>query len=444
MSRAMAVVDFLVQARLENFPAAVVNQAKLALKDALGVALAGSKSRAARVVREFTTLFPMSPAEATLWGQPGRTSCLWAAWANAMAASSLDADDGHRRPLGHPGAVIVPAAVAAAERAGASGRQLLEGLIVGYEIGLRAGMFINRRHDQYYHGSGTWGGLGAAAAGAKILGLDGESCLNALGLAEGHVPLSLIMGWIEMRRPPEIKEGIGWGSLVGLSAALLAECGLLGTFSLADQAEGEVLTRGLGQDYQLLRLYFKGFPACRWTHAAIEGALKARAEHALKPEEVTRITVATHAKACRLDSARPRTIEEAEYSLPFLVGAALVHGRVGPAEVSQAGLADPAVLSLAERVKVELDPGLDAEYPQKTMACLEITTATGQKITILPRDRVSGDYQTPFTPEQLDQKFRAFAGHCLPAEAVARLSRSLAAVEDLAKVTELTQLLAIG
>lgn len=433
--------EFLTHTRLKDFPAEVIEKAKLILLDTIGVAITGSHTRAARITRDLLAEFPMNPAESVLWGQSGKTSCLWASLANAMAASCLDADDGHRRAKGHLAGVIVPVVVAAGERVKASGTNLLESLIVGYELGIRVGAFFNKDEKILYYGSGTWASMGAAAAAAKIMGLDGNACLNALGIAEVNTPLALIMRWINLRRIPEVKEGMSWAALTGLSAALLAEKGMVGIFTLIHQEEGQTIVNNLGSQYEILNSYFKMYPSCRWSHPVIDAILNVLAEHRLTTDQVDRILIATHAKACRLDNPRPKISEQAQYSIPFLVGAALVYGRVSPSELNEECLTDSNVLAMADRVTLACDPELDANFPEKTMASVTIKTTGRKTIQIDPQEWTHGDCQNPLTRDELIQKFFSFTESYLPEAMLRKIVGSVMDLENIGCTTELTNLL---
>lgn len=440
----MLIAEFVTQARWEDFPADVTNKVKWALLDTLGVALAGSRSRRAQLIRQLTMTFPMEPREATVWGTTDKTSCLWAALANGVASSTLDADDGHRGATGHPGGIVIPAALAAAERADASGRTVLEAVVVGYEIGLRAGMYFNRHPDQVLHASGTGGAMGAAAAAAKALGLNTEACFSALGITEVTAPIAMGIGHLKLGMLSEIKEGMGWGSFTGLTAASLAEQGMIGTFSLPDTADHDgILNHDLGRDYEISKIYFKAYPACRWSHHAIERVLEARREHDIKPEMIANIRIGSHKRACYLDIKRPQTTVEAGFSIPFLIGTALIHGQIGPEEISDDRLLDPTVLALADKVTIERDAEADARYPQKSLARVEITTTDGRKVEFPPEGWVRGDAQNPFTPEEMEQKFRTYAGICLNEEMRTQLREAVMELESLVSAADLTRFLAV-
>ena len=403
--------------------------------------MAGSLLPAHNGVYRFITQFPMKPTEATVWGRFPKTSCLWAALINGMSASCLDADDGHRAAMGHPGGVIVPAAVALAERVGATGRQFLEAVIIGYEIGLRVGIFLNRDQKNTYYGSGTWAAIGAAATGAKLLNLGPAQCLSALSIAEVNAPLALIMGWIDLRKPPEVKEGMGWSAFTGVSSALLAQQGVQGVFSLAERTDGQMITRGLGTEFEMTKLYYKQHSACRWTHAAIDGILQIAKDRQLNDKEVKKIVVSTHRKAACLDNPIPSRSEEAQYSIPYTVATAFLHGQVGPMQMYRDAINDPRTLELSNKIEVICDDELESRFPEASLARVTIETINGEKITANPSEFTKGDYQNPFTGPELEEKFRRYAGCAISVDQVDAILQTTRKIEELSNIEELIQLL---
>ncbi len=200
--------------------------------------------------------------------------------------------------------------------------------------------------------------------------------------------------------------------------------------------------RGLGEDFEILRLFFKRYSACRWSYAAIDGVLQARKGHNLKAGQISRIRVHSFSQACYLDNPRPDIIEQAQYSIPFLAGSALIYGGVGHSELEERRLNDPSILAVADRVILELDSHLDSCYPKQTMARIEITTISGERIEIAPQSHTREDFQNPLTPEEMEEKFKIFAGHYLARQAVEELLKSILAVETLGSGGELTRQLA--
>lgn len=186
-----------------------------------------------------------------------------------MLANALDFDDGHRLTKGHPGVVVIPAALAIAESTHPTVDELRTAIIVGYEVAIRAGLDLHARSLEY-HASGAWGALGAAAAAGRLLGLDETRMRHALGLAAYHAPIAPIMR--SVADPAMTKDACGWGTLVGVSSASLARDGF--TALASDVAAGA----DLGVRWHLLDIYVKTFPCCRFAPVDPDGAPAARRE----------------------------------------------------------------------------------------------------------------------------------------------------------------------
>ena len=233
-------VRFIRDSRWEDLPDEVRHQAKRALLDTLGALIAGAQTPAGVILRGYA-LAQHAGDEATLLPTGERVSTVGAALANGFAANALDIDDGYRPIKGHPGACVLPALLAAGERATkVSGPEFLTALVVGYELAIRAGLI---RHALYstYHSSGSWGAIAAAAAAGKLLGLDDLTLRHAMGTAEYHAPIAPMMKGIET--PSMGKDSIGWGAMVGMASVLLAELGFTGVRPLLDESSGKTLRR---------------------------------------------------------------------------------------------------------------------------------------------------------------------------------------------------------
>ena len=248
-----------------DVPDAVRRRAKIALLDILGASIAGCRLPIAGIASDIAPRV-WGGDEASILLSGRRASPAGAAFANGCLANALDIDDGYRPIKGHPGAVVFPAALAAAESLGRDGATLLAALVAGYEVAIRAGLALHTAYADY-DGSGSWGALGAAAAAGRIIGLPAERLTHALGIAEYHGPMSPIMRCVE--HPAMVKDGIGWGAMAGLGAALLAEAGFTGIPTVLD-LHPEVLS-DLGRAYKIMQLYFKPHSCCRWAQPPIEG-----------------------------------------------------------------------------------------------------------------------------------------------------------------------------
>jgi len=383
-----------------DVPRAVRAKIALLLRDFVAVSIAGRPAPTARIAADYATaVHPGDAATALLDGR--RLGVAGAAWANGVLANGLDFDDGHRLVKGHPGANVVPAALAVAEASGASSEELLEAVAVGYEIALRAGMQLHARSHEY-HASGAWGALGAAAAAARLLGCDWTQTRHALGLAEYHAPIAPIMRSVS--EPAMTKDACGWGAFLGVSSALLAARGFTGLSS--ELLEDEAAVAGLAERWHVLDVYVKQFPCCRWSHPAIAAALALRTEARLGAESISRVSVQTFAAAGMLARELPTTTEEAQYSLLWPIAAALAHGRLDVELVLDPTTGGPAVRRLFDLIVVEVDPLLEAEFPARRRATVTVETVDGTVHASSPTE-APGEPDDPEQTKIVEAKLRA-------------------------------------
>ncbi len=400
-------IDFTLDTRWENLPDTVQHQAKRCLMDALGALIAGSQTPVAGIMRK-TALQQFSGDQATILVAGERVSAAGAALANGFSGNALDIDDGYRPTKGHPGACALPPVLAAAELAGGiTGREFLTALVIAYELGTRAGV-IRHATYQVYHSSGSWGAIAGAAAAGRLLGLSAEQVFHAMGAAEYHAPIAPMMKGIDT--PSMGKDSIGWGCMVAVQSALMARDGFTGICPLFDDAPQPSLVLNLGQQWEILNLYFKPYAACRWGQPAVAGALNIVRDHHLTPDQIRHIRVRTFEAATRLPNGHPRNTEEAQYSLAFPVAAALLDGEVGPGQVLPPRLHDPDLLSLLDRVSTEVAPEFEAEFPAKAPAEVVVETTAGE---IYRSGRIEALWEPPNTlpsDNELEAKFLWLTG----------------------------------
>lgn len=406
--------------------------------DLCGAALAGTRTPVARTVFNYV-MEAYGSGPCTVIGAGRHSTAAGAALANGFAASALDIDDGYRPVKGHPGAVVFPAVLAAAEEAGSSGPGFLTALVAAYEVSMRAGLVLHNLYD-YYHGSGSWGPVGGAAGAARLLGCGDEEIRHAIGIAEFHAPMTPEMRSVD--HPSMLKDGIGWGAMSGISSAQLARRGFTGIPSLFDEAN-PALTEDLGSEYLMRSLYFKPHACCRWAQPAVEGALAATRELDVEAGEISRVRVHTFEAATRLTCAEPRTTEEAQFSLPWPVACTLIDGEAGPDQVLDGNLEDPAKRTLAGRVEMVCDPELEIEFPARALARVEVETSDGRfsGSGVLP---ARGDTETQLSDEELAVKFERLAEPVLGEDLARELRGSVRALPRAAEVGTLTDLLQIN
>lgn len=404
------VLDFIGSLTWDELPPAVQHQSRRCLLDLMGALVAGRRTPVgdimAGVARD-----QFAGNQATIFVTGERVSAVGAALANGFAQNALDIDDGYRRIKGHPGAAVLPALLAALETRGAcTASEFLTALVVGYEIGIRAGLI---RHAVYptYHSSGSWGAVGAAACAGRLLGLDRARLREALGTAEYHAPIAPMMKGIDV--PCMGKDSLGWGNMTGLAAVFMARRGFTGVEPIFSETPEKKWVTGLGRQYEILNLYFKPYAACRWAQPAIAGCLKLMRENRLKPADLARVKVRTFAAAAALTRKPPANTEEAQYNLAFPVAAALIDGAVGPAQVLPPRLFDKGILDLAGRLEVDVAREFEDRFPGKAIARVDLTTRDGRGFDSGP---VEARWEPPDalpSDDELREKFLWLAGPVL-------------------------------
>jgi 2-methylcitrate dehydratase PrpD len=406
-----ALSEFIAGFTLGGLPGDVRARLSLLTADMAAVCCSGRPAPASRIAADHAVdLYAGDDAALLLDGR--RAGVIGAAFANGVLANVLDFDDGHRLTKGHPGAVVIPAALAVGQRVDATALELLEAIVVGYEIAIRAGIALHDR-DHSYHASGAWGAVGAAAVAARLLGLDTAATVAALGLAEYHGPIAHVMR--SCAEPRMTKDACAWGAAAGVEAALLASRGF-------SSVRGEFLDAvdvlaDLGDRWRLSELYIKAYPCCRWSQCAIDAALAASGGRRLDPSEVRRVTARTFAAADGLAKVIPDSTEEAQYSLVWPLASALARGRFGVDEVL-GPFTDERVRAMFELIDVEVDPELSAAFPARRSTAIEIELSSGAVVAAGPLE-ARGEPGDPGLPSLVAAKVRDAFGEAAPAEVMA-------------------------
>lgn len=394
------VLDFIQDITWEDLPETVRRQAKRCLLDSTGAMVAGHDTPVGKMMDVLASeQFPGDQAAIVVSGR--RVSAAGAALANGFAANALDIDDGYRRIKGHPGVCVLPSILAAAQLSAAggrilSGKEFLATLVKGYEVGIRAGLIRHAISDTY-HSSGSWGAVAGAAAAGAILGLSSVQLRHALGTAEYHAPLAPMMKCIVT--PSMGKDSTGWGSLVGLLSACMAQKGFTGVAPLFDDTPDPDWIDSLGRSWEIENLYFKPYACCRWAQPGVDGVLKLVRAHGIIPEEIHAITVYTFAESAALSRAWPENTEEAQYNIAFPIAAALLDGEVGPAQVLPPRLMDADIREMMDKIDIVAQERFQTHFPQRAESEVSIQTRSGQTFvsgimsarwdpaTTLPTDR---------------------------------------------------------
>jgi 2-methylcitrate dehydratase PrpD len=403
-------LEFIMAAEWTELPEAVQHQAKRCLMDTLGALIAGHRTPVAELLYDLAAEHFRGEA-ATILVKGGKSTAPGAALVNGFASNALDIDDGYREVKGHPGACVLPVALAAAEMSPViSGREFLTALVIGYEIGIRAGLI---RHATYhtYHSSGSWGAIGGAAAAGKLFGLSRDKLYQALGVAEYHAPIAPMMKCIAM--PGMGKDSIGWGNMVAMMSVLMADKGFTGVHPIFRDSPKAEWVESLGRSYEIMNLYFKPYAACRWAQPGIDGALKIMTENGLHVEDIKQIRIFTFRESAALSTDVPENTEQAQYNIAFPIAAALLDGEVGPTQVLAPRISDTDIHQMMDKIKIIAEKRFQEEFPAKAESEVEITTTDG---SVFSSGVMSArwDPQTTFPKDrELENKFEWLAAPVL-------------------------------
>ena len=411
-------------------PAEVADYARLLLLDLLGAALAGLETTETQAMLVAAEGFAPQSGPCAIWGTQYTTTAAAAALVNGVIAHAQELDD--FGGADHSGAVVVPAVLAVAEAEGLTdGGRVLAAMIAGYDVALRAleamGGYRAHNNGGGWHSTGTCGSFGAAAAAARMLGLDAERTAWALGIAgsfTGGTWAFLADGAMSKRYHT------GRAAEIGLTAAYMARAGFTGPRRVFDAPWGGFLssygggvvrpgelTRDPGAPYRIMLSGIKPYAACRGLHSVLDVILRLRGEHGFAAEEVAAVELrCSRANMQSLGDREPRTRLAAQMSLPYGVAVALVAGHADLEAFETRWLEDAGVRALMSRVSMTPDPAQD-DYaePHVTLALTDGRCFEGREPIGL------GDYRNPLATEQVVEKFEGLAGRALAPGTVAAL-----------------------
>ena len=434
--------DFVTGTHFENLSPETVQQTKKVILDLIGVSLAGYRSMAfPKMVVDYVLDLGGKP-EATVIHAKKKIPAVHAAFANASCAHALDMDDGHRFAASHPGAVIIPAAIAAAEMTGASTRALITGIVLGYEIMIRIGRAINPSSlSRGFHITGIAGPFGAAGAVAKIMGLSREETVAALGMA-GLQASGLIQVNHEMEGSMVKPLNPARAAMSGLLSCILAQKGARGPLEIfegedgylkafTDEVKRDILTRDLGGAYEISNVYIKLYAACRHAHAPIDAAFEAFRKSDGKIEDIDKIIVETYPAAVRLAGIPHATTPSAgRFSIPFSVALALVKHDAGADKYCEENVKDQTIQNLAGKVEMVASEKWEALYPHKRGATVTILNREGGSWSG-EVDLAKGEPENPATGEEITGKFFTNATQLLSSEEAGEFAEGIIHLEEI-------------
>jgi 2-methylcitrate dehydratase PrpD len=374
------------------------------LLDLVGSAAAGLSTVAATATRT-VALETLRAGSIPIWFTGRTCSVVGTAWANSAAAAALDLDDGHRLARGHPGAAVIPTALAVAAQLGSTADEVLASIAIGYEVGVAVGSA-----RVTYGNTGTWSPYAVVATAAALRGTPAGIIEHALAIAGESAPNQLFASAPSQSPPPDgsdVKEGIPWSVVTGISALDLAEAGFTGPRNILDSAAHYSFVRplDLGSAHHIRNTYFKLYAACRHVHAPVDALLDVMHDHCIRPSEITGIEVHTYGGALRISNkVQPENLTDIQYSIPYCLGLVANRGPDSLLPLTSDAINDAAATDLAKRVTLHRDDKLDGEFPARTLARLRVTTASTSVMSRTTSPR--GEATDPLSWDELEGKFR--------------------------------------
>lgn len=433
-----SAIDFIHDTSFDGLLPGLADEAIRCLADTLGVAAGGSCTQLSRIIRNHAAR-QFAGGRSAIWWDGRVASPAGAALANGMTIDALDAHDGHKLTKGHVGCGVIPGLIAVMQEEGETcPRELLTSIVIGYEIGTRAGIALHASASDY-HTSGAWVALAVAALGARQLGLTTSQTREALGIAEYHGPRSQMMRCID--HPTMVKDGSGWGAMAGVSAAYLAADGFTGAPAVTvDSPALDHVWSDLGQTWRIREQYIKLYPVCRWAQPAVEAVLALKHEHGFEAKDVAAVSIATFHEAKRLATI-PDNTEQAQYSLPFPVAAALVRGALGVDEVTGSGLHDREIRRMAQMIEITETDEFNAAFPASRLASATIRLRDGREVTS-GATQAKGDPEHRLPDKAVWSKFDALTRPVLGAERSGALRDCIAGLKATESNGQLFEVLA--
>ena len=415
----------------ESLPQAVRQTSKLRVLDLISAGLgAVNDPLMDQVIASYTGRYSAGPS--SVWGREEKFPVEVAAKINAMLAHTLELDDVHPASKTHGSASIIPAAWALAEAMGKSGEDFLTAVICGYEVTARIGMAlgVTAHRKKGWHATATCGIFGCAAAGAKLLGLDEEHTIWALGMA-GTQSSGL---WAFLGDGASCKAlHPGHCAACGLDAAFLAAAGMTGPEHILDAQDGGLLKAmsdeydlskagaGLGEVWEILKMDVKPYPCCRSVHCIIDAVLKMRDDMTavglsaadLKEMRVDTYQVGYQQCAVSEGCLNPQSPLDAKFSAPYGAAAALLFGKVTRSEFEPQTVADPRMKELTAKIRVRPDGEMSSRYPAHWGCRVEAEFTNGTRLQEMVDDP-SGSFQNPLSLRQLQDKAESLIGAAFP------------------------------
>lgn len=443
------VAEYFSAISLNSIPDVIIAGARRVLLDSLGCGLFGasqiwSKAAVQAVARDG------SSGESTVFASTKTNAAPLAAFCNGIATHGYELDDLISESVVHPGAIVVPAVLAAAESNGVKGERVVLGVIAGYEMMHRLGMALGLEPAKRgYHTTGIAGPVAAAMAVGVTLGYSAECLLSAMGLAcSTAAGVKSFAGGSgggmvkRMHAGRSAESGVRMCQLVdcgfdGPRAAIDGRFGLLEVLSGSSAIPGN-LSVSLGQQWALEKVWVKVYPVCGLIQAIAQEIEELKRKHSLNSAEITSVRVGVSHHAVRHNSEPlPSDTMAAQYSIPYCVGAALVYDASNPSSYGPDRLLDPLIRAFSDRTVLYVDEEVEAAYPAHFGARVSIELRNGQKFEgyeLSPH----GTPEHPCTDQELTQKFTRLAKSSCSEAQIQTVIEQISRIERLENLHQLS------
>lgn len=436
------VAKFITDLRYESLPPEIIADTKYRILDWLGSALAGVSYQPSILITEFVKSIGGEPRSTILKGG-AKVSVPQAALANGVIGHAAEVDDGHRKAIAHPGAVTVPTALAATEGYGKSGKAAITSIVAGYEVLIRLGMAINPSHYKIWHATGTCGVFAAAAVASSLLRLDAATTQMALGIA-GTMASGLQETFGTHAKPLNA----GHACQSGIQAALLAQRGFSGPKDILMGDKGFIRATASEYDIQVLQeigntplltntAFYKVYASCGHTNSPLDVMFKMMERYEIPLTEIRQIEVQTYRIAVDLTGKLKNINEDqAKFSLPYCLAAALIYKRVTLQEFTSDNLNNPAILEIARKIKVSEDLQATALFP-KRRATIRIELKDGRIL----EEGVDNSNDTP-NYAVIEEKYFGLSETCLDRASANKIRDMVLNMDQLDDCSQLMKYLA--
>src|SRR5712671_6068198 len=432
---------YVVNSRSADIPDAVKREGVRSILNWLGCAVGAARHEA--VEAALAALIPFAgPAQASVLGREDKTDILTAALLNGITSHVFDFDDTHLPTIIHPAGPVASAILAIAEMQQVSGKDFLNAQILGVETECRIGNAVYPNHyDVGWHITGTAGVFGSAAAVGKLLKLNEQQMVWALGLAASQ-PVGLRESFGSMNK----SFNPGRAASSGIFAAMLASKNFTSSDGMIEAKRGwantistkqdyNEITGDLGKRYEASLNTYKPFACGIVMHPAIDAAIQLRNENKLTADQVERVELKVHPLVLELTGKKtPREGLEGKFSIYHAVAVAIVEGAGGEKQFSDRAVADPTIVALRGKVIPTITPGIDPAQVDMTIV-LKDSRALNRRI-----EHAIGSVEMPMTDKQLETKFTDLADGIIPAPSIRRVMDACWNVETLPNAAEIAKM----